>query len=142
MRECALWSRLDLSACRALVILCLIGTVTGCDAREGNERLHLSKALGKVGHARGAHIYVMPVVSGVRFVPKEGMGKATEATFDANGWLVFIDEAPDSDWAHQFKLIFVRQVDGTNSILFDGRAMPDFQLLAGDRVIAKRWEKY
>lgn len=131
-----------MGACYMLVIVCLVGTVTGCGARQERKNLHLSTALGKVDYPSGARIHTMPVRAGMRFAPREGMGKASEMVFAADGWLVFIDETPDADWAHQFKLLFVRQADGATSTLFNGKAMPDFQLFAGENIVAKRWEKY
>ena len=79
---------------------------------------------------------------GTRLVPEQGMDITNAVVLQQEGYVVFIDEQPKYDWAHNCQIAFIPATAGQPEVIFRGVAFPQFSLRTPDGTRVTAWNKF
>lgn len=116
------------------VFLC----AAACLADEG--KAWFQKAVRDASFPKGSIIQYVDVSKDTIFVPNIKM--TNSVVLAKEGVVLFVDEQPGLDWAHQFQVVLIPKVSQKPEILFRGSAVPSFELRKPDGTKITNWNKY
>ena len=89
----------------------------------------VAQAVGTVSYDKKHKITYLSLILGKGTRIKWSKGQVNPFLVREDGYLVWIDEAPDMDWEHRVKIMFVTLKNPkVPTILFDGNIFPSFSI--------------
>lgn len=123
-----------------MAAIALAFAAAGCQTEDKPDVV--SKALKQITVPKGSVVQYAEVPRGTTFIPGQGMGITSTRSFPDDGYLLFIDEQPEYDWAHGFRLVFVPKTSGKPDVFFRGSPIPDYSFRKPEGSTVTGWRKY